>query len=82
MAAVNYYLGLARGQSGNLGNVVVGTVSNGTNSDVEVRVQVNNGTNATGITRLDVLTLLEDIKHYIMSNGIPKGEAGTDLPVL
>jgi hypothetical protein len=80
MAALNYYLGLKRGQSNNTYNVVAGTASNGTSSDVEVRIQMNNGTNATGITSLDVELLLRTIRDYLNSNGLDA--AGADLPPL
>lgn len=79
MAAVNNYLGLLRGASNNIGNVVVGTASAGTATDVEVRIQINNGTNATGITTLDVELLLNTIRDYINSNGVT-GNAGAELP--
>ncbi len=82
MAAVNYYLGLARGQSGNPGNVVAGVASNGAASDVELRIQINNGTNATGITKQDVSNLLDVLKDYMVSNYIPAGSPGADLPAL
>ena len=80
MAAVNYYLGLSRGSNANPFNVVAGTASNGTGSDVEVRIQINNGTAATGITSLDVQLLLDTILDFINSSGL--NHAGADLPPL
>lgn len=82
MAAVNYYLGLKRGASANEGNVIPGLSSGGTAADVEVRIQINDGSNATNITKLDVDLLLETIERYIASNGIQVPPAGTDLPPL
>ncbi len=81
MAAVNYYLGLKRGASNNPGNVVAGTSSGGTAADVEVRIQINNGSTATGITRRDTILLLEAIQDYIEQGGIT-GSAGANLPAL
>lgn len=79
MAATNFYLGLKRGDGANPGAVVAGSTSNGANSDVEVRIQTNNGTAATGITRLDTVKLLDTIRRYIMGNN-PSG--GADTPAL
>lgn len=81
MAAVNYYLGLRRGDSANPGNVQVGTATVGTAVDVEVRIQINNGSNATGITRKDAVQLLDQIRWFIEQGGIT-GSLGTDLPAL
>lgn len=79
MAAVDYYLGWARGQGINPGQVVAGVASNGAASDVELRIQINNGTSNTGITRLDVINALQAIKAYLIGN-VPSG--GADLPQL
>ncbi|MDR3562050.1 MAG: hypothetical protein P4N59_11530 [Negativicutes bacterium] len=80
MAVVNYYLGLARGQLGNPFVAVSGTASNGTGSDVELRIQINNGTNATGITKNDVLRAMEKFAEYLEAGG--PNHAGTNLPAL
>jgi len=82
MAALNYYLGLKRGADNHLGNVVAGTSSSGTAVDVEVNIQINNGSNATGITRLDVNLLLRQILEYIDSGALNNGTLGADLPGL
>lgn len=82
MAAVNYYLGLARGVSDSPSNVVAGTASNGTSSDIELRIQINNGTNATGVTKLDVAKAMDVIEQYLIGNWIPAASPGTDLPAL
>jgi hypothetical protein len=81
MAALNYYLGLKRGASNNPGNVVSGTTSGGTAADVEVRMQINNGSSGTGLTRKDVILLLEQIEEFIEQGGIT-GQAGANLPAL
>jgi hypothetical protein len=57
MAALNYYLGLKRGDDTNPDNTVAGVASNGTGSDVELRIQIDPGTGATGITKEDVIAL-------------------------
>ena len=80
MAALNYYLGLSRGSNNNIFNVTAGTSSAGTAVDVEVNIQINNGSNATGITSLDVVLLLNTIVDYLNSSGL--NHAGADLPAL
>ena len=83
MAAVNYYIGFKRGSSASEGDTInVGTSSAGTAADVEVRVQINNGSNATGITRLDVNLLVEKFLRLMNSNSIQFPPVGTDLPAL
>lgn len=81
MAAVNYYHGLKRGASANTGGVVVAAATQGTAVDVEVRIQTNNGSVATGITVKDVELLLNTIRAEIIQRGIT-GNLGLDLPVL
>lgn len=81
MAALNYFLGLKRGTLGNPGEVSAATTTQGTAVDVEVRLQINNGSNATGLTRKDASILLELIADYIEQGGIT-GSAGVDLPPL
>jgi len=80
MAAVNYYLGLKRGAPMNVHNVAAGTSSAGTAADVEVRIQINDGSNATGITRLDAMKLLEIIEAFIEGGG--RNHDGQFLPSL
>lgn len=80
MAAVNYYAGLKRGGSNKVFDVVSGTSSAGTAVDIEVRMQINDGTNATGITSLDVELALAAIREYINSSGV--NHAGANLPPL
>lgn len=80
--AVNYYLGIARGKTQNPGNVAISTSATGTAADVEVRIQIDNGTSTTGITKDDVIMALRNFEQYIIGNGIPGGAPGTDLPKL
>ena len=80
--AVNYYLGFARGKTQNPGNIAIGLAPSGTAADVEVRMQIDNGTGLTGLTKQDVMLALELIEQYLLSNGIPGGATGTDLPKL
>ena len=76
----NFYYGLARGQNEAEGSlVVVGTSSNGTSSDVELRVQTVNGSTNTGITVLEVLMALECFENYLLNLGL-ESLPGTDIP--
>ena len=78
--ALNYYYGIARGQVDGVGDlVVVGTSSNGTASDVELRVQMNDGTNPRSLALIDVLNLLKTIEHYLENLGL-ESLPGTDIP--
>jgi len=79
MAAVNYYLGVKRGAALNVNQVTIGSATAGTAVDVEVRVQINDGSNATGINRFDVLKALEVIEAAIESGG--NNHAGASLPI-
>lgn len=76
---VNYYLGLQRGQD-QVGLVAAGTSTGGTNADVEVRMQIDNGTTTTKLTKMDTVRLLKVIIQYIEGNGVVGGLPGTDLP--
>lgn len=80
MAAVNYYLGVKRGDEFKPFNVTAGTSTIGTAADVELRIQTNDGSNATGITRQDVLLLIDLLESFIESGGL--NGAGANLPVL
>jgi hypothetical protein len=79
---VNYYLYLARGQSANEGNVTASTSTGGTSGDVEVRLQIDNGTTTTKLKKIDAILQLRTIIRYIESNAIQDGAAGVDLPAL
>jgi hypothetical protein len=80
MAAVNYYLGLKRGAEFKKDLVVAGTTTSGTAVDVEVRLQINDGSNDTNLTRLDSVLILEIIEAFIEAGGL--NAAGANLPVL
>jgi hypothetical protein len=80
MAAVNYYLGLKRGAPFNVHNVSAAATTAGTAADVEVRIQINDGSTATGITRLDVMKLLEILEAFVEGGG--KNHDGQFLPPL
>jgi hypothetical protein len=71
----NFFLGIDRGETQNLGNVEVGVAT--TADDIELRIDTGFGT-----TKKDVIMALEAFKYYIISNGIPGGQTGTDLPPL
>jgi len=76
--ATNLFLGLARGDS-LLTEPVTGAASNGTSSDVEVRIQTNNGVSNTNITRSEAVLLLQQIISFIESGGQGPG-SGSGLP--
>lgn len=80
MAAQNFYIGVKRGQNMILDNVVSGTSSAGTAVDVEINMQLNDGTNAIGLTRQDVNLAIEILRAFINSGGV--NAAGANLPPL
>jgi hypothetical protein len=80
MPAVNYYLGLKRADDFNAEKVQAGTATVGTAADVELRIQINDGSNATGITRGDVINMIEVLEAFI--NGGGSAGAGANLPAL
>ena len=80
MPAANFYLGVKRGDPLNIGVVNAGTTTFGTAADVEIRIQTNDGSNPTGITREDVINALCKLEAYIAGGGL--NHAGTYLPVL
>ncbi len=75
---VNFYLGLKRGAPFNVNSVVAATSTQGSAVDVEVRIQIDNGTSTTGITRKDTVLLLEIIEAFIESGG--NNHDGQNLP--
>ena len=77
--AINLYLSMVRGKI-NLANVTANAVTQATSADIELRMQTNNGSNATGLTRDDVIQSLRTMEQWLLSNGIPGGSAGTNLP--
>ncbi len=80
MAAVNYFIGVKRGAPLNINNVVAGPTSAGTAVDVEVRMQINDGSNATGLRRKDAVIALEILEAFIENGG--NNHDGQNLPAL
>lgn len=80
MAAINYYAGLKRGANSYADTVVTGTSTAGTAVDVEVRMQIDNGSGPTGLTRLDVAKLLDLLEKHVVQGGFDN--KGTNLPAL
>lgn len=78
--ALNYYLGLKIGDAFNVGAVTAGTTTTGTAADFELRLQINDGSNPTGMTRKDAALALCKFANYIESGG--NNHAGTFLPKL
>ena len=78
MAALNYYLSLRRGANFRPEEVVAGTAPLGITADVEVNIQINDGTVNTGIRRKEVTQILRVIEAYIQQGGLQG--AGTYLP--
>lgn len=76
---VNYYLSIVRGKYA-LAGVTSATVTQGTSADIELRMQIDNGSSTTGLTREDVVAALRTMESYLLSNGIPGGSPGTNLP--
>ncbi len=71
----SFFLGIDRGETQMLGNVEVGTGTTG--DDIELRFDTG-----LSITKQDVLLALDVFRDYIVSNGVPGGATGTDLPPL
>lgn len=70
------FLSINRGQNNaQLGNVLVATSA--PSADVYVQILTTHTP-----TREDVLLSLDSIKMYILSNGVPGGQAGVDMPPL
>ncbi len=80
--AVNYYLYVARGKTDNPGNVTSATSSGATAGDIELRMQIDNGTTTTGLTKKDVLIALELFEQYIITNWPTGTGQGANLPAL
>lgn len=79
MAAVNYYIGVKRGAPLSINSVTAGTSSAGTAVDVELRMQINDGANATGLRRKEALLALEILESFIENGGA--NHDGQNLPV-
>lgn len=81
MAALNYYIGFRRGAlSANPFLATTGTASAGTAVDLEVRIQMDNGSGPTGMTCKDVNILLDAIEGFVNSDGL--NHAGANIPPL
>lgn len=80
MAAVNYFWGMKRGDANNPNAIVPTTATVGTAADVEVRIQINTGANATKINRKDVDLLLNTIRQAIVNGGV--NHNGIDVPAI
>lgn len=78
--ALNYYLSMKIGDALNVGAVVAQTTPIGTAGDFELKLQINDGSNPTGMTRKDVALFLCKIANYVESGG--NNHAGTFLPAL
>lgn len=75
MAASNFYLGLRRGDGSDVAKLVRGNASNGSNSDIELRIQLRNEAGKTNLTRAEVLEAIEGLKSFIAINGLPVAAA-------
>jgi hypothetical protein len=70
------FLSINRGQAGGTpGNVLVATSA--PTADMYLQILTTHNP-----TREDVLLALDNFRMYILSNGIPGGETGVDLPPL
>lgn len=74
----NYYLGVQRGAPFTDSSITAGTSSNGASSDIEIRMQINNGSANTGLTREDTILALKLFTNFIAEGGI--NGAGANLP--
>lgn len=77
---VNYYIGVKMGDPLNVNNVQTGTSTLGSAADVELRMQIDNGTSTTGLTRLHALKCMEILEAFIESGG--NNHDGQFLPKL
>lgn len=75
---VNYYLSMKRGDNNNPFAITSGTTTVGATADIELRMQIDNGTSTTGLRRLDVKKALETILAFVESGGL--NHAGANLP--
>ena len=76
---VNYYMAVRRGVNNNPGSVTFATTTQGASADVELRMQIDNGTSTTGLTIMDVMKILELFEQTVVQRGIT-GNLGLDLP--
>jgi len=70
-----YFLSINKGASGSqLNNVAIATSA----PSADMYLQIDATTHTPD--RLDVILALKSFMMYIQSNGVPKGQIGTDLP--
>lgn len=77
---VNYYIGVRRGEPLNIQAVQTGTSTLGSAVDVELRMQIDNGTAVTNLKRKDVVVDLKILLAFLESGGLQ--HAGANLPAL
>jgi len=70
-----YFLSINRGQGQNPSKVAIATSA----PSADTYVQINSTANQT---KEDVMLGLKAIEMYLLSNGIPGGQAGVDMPPL
>lgn len=70
-----YFYSINRGKTQQTGNVLIATSA--PTADTYVQISTTNSP-----TRLDAILAVRAIEKYILSNGLPGGNIGTDLPPL
>ena len=70
-----YFYSINRGQTQQTGNVLVATAAPA--ADIYLQILTTNNP-----TRNDAIQQLRAIEKYILSNGLPGGQIGVDLPPL
>lgn len=80
MAAQNFYIGVKRGAKLSINEVLAGQATSGTAVDVELRMQINDGANPTGLLRKDVLLAIEILESFVENGG--NNHDGQNLPAL
>lgn len=70
-----YFLSINRGKGQQTGNVLIATSAPTADTYVQILTTANQ-------TKKDVYLALCTIEKYILSNGLPGGNIGTDLPPL
>lgn len=71
----SFFLGINRGQVENLGLVTAATTTSAT--DFELRIDTGKSSK-----RSDVVKALRAFEYYMLSNAVPDGTPGVDLPPL
>jgi len=70
-----FFIAANRGQT--LKDVVVGTST----QSKDMELQITSGS-TIGLTKQDVMLFIDILEQYIISNGLPDGQVGVDLPPL